>query len=290
MVQNESNHVGIFHFNYRRCIMTASSYRIGILSLATLAACSTVERPHEESHETHWDYAELGPRVWGTLNPEFSICGTGQLQSPIDIGTAAPGDLPGIRASFRAAELHIVHHEHRADIVNTGHSIQVNYPESDTLFIGDESYALIQYHFHSPSEHQVSGRSFPAEVHFVHQAQDGRLAVIGVLVEEGEANPAYDPIWQNLPPEKNHPIHLEHVTVDVDALLPPETNSVRYQGSLTTPPCKEGVEWIVMTTPVTMSSTQLTSLRSLLSGNNRPIQGAFNRAVILDRIPELGSR
>lgn len=270
--------------------MPTSKCWIGSPLLALLAACSTTDRPHDESHETHWNYTELGPELWATLDPEFATCGAGKLQSPIDIGSAIPGNATSIQASFRPAELHIVHHEHRADIVNTGHSIQVDYPESDTLVIGDERYALLQYHFHSPGEHQVSGRGFPAEVHFVHRSQNGRLAVIGVLVEEGAANTAYDPVLQNLPTEKNHPIHLDHVMIDVDALLPAETSSVRYLGSLTTPPCSETVEWIVMTTPATMSSSQLAALGSLLSGNARPVQAAFDRPVILDRIPELGAR
>lgn len=256
-----------------------------------LVACGGPESspPHEATadHEIHWDYAQLGPADWATLSSEFAACGVGERQSPIDIGDAVPAPVPALSATFRPAELHIVHHEHRADIINTGHSVQVNYPESDTLVIGDERFELLQYHFHTPSEHRVAGREFPAEVHFVHRAADGRLAVIGVLIEEGEANPAYEPVWQNLPSEKGREIHLEHVTVDVDALLPRETASVRYVGSLTTPPCSEGVEWIVMTTPVSMSGAQLAALRAVLSGNNRPIQPRHDRPVLRAMVPEL---
>lgn len=265
--------------------------RVAPLALILFAACAEHESSavHEATaaHEIHWDYAELGPADWAALSPEFAVCGAGERQSPIDIGDAVTAPVPALDATFRPVELHIVHHEHRADIINTGHSVQVNYPGSDTLVIGDERFELLQYHFHSPAEHRVAGREFPAEVHFVHRAANGRLAVIGVLIEEGAANPAYDPVWQNLPTEKGREIHLEHVTVDVDALLPRETASVRYVGSLTTPPCSEGVEWIVMTTPVSMSGAQLATLRAVLSGNNRPIQPRHDRPVLRAMVPEL---
>jgi carbonic anhydrase len=177
-----------------------------------------------------------------------------------------------MKTSYVPAQLRIVHHEHVADVVNNGHTIQVNYPAGSTLVLGERSFALAQYHFHSPSEHTLEGRPFPMEMHLVHKSGDGKLAVLGVFIQEGAANPAFAPVWDNLPQEKGVEVHLEHVTVDVDELLPAERKGFRYQGSLTTPPCTEGVEWLVLATPITLSAEQIAAFRALVHGNNRPIQ------------------
>jgi len=256
--------------------------RSSLLTLAAVLACA----PSEDHALPHWDYADLGPGQWGALDPQFATCATGAAQSPIDVRDVVAAPVGALRADFGLAELRIVHNEHVADILNTGHSVQVNYPDGDTLVVGNDRYALLQYHFHSPSEHFLEGRPFPAEVHFVHRAPDGRLAVVGVLIEEGAENPAYAPVWENLPSTKGVEVHLEDVMVDVDALLPVDHASYRYAGSLTTPPCSEGVTWIVMRTPVTLSSTQLAQLRAVLTGNNRPIQPMNGRRVMRDDIAE----
>ena len=134
----------------------------------------------------HWTYdGEKGPRFWGKLDPDFSLCEAGQKQSPIDIEKTAPATLPKLRADFSPAKLQIVHHEHVADEINNGHTIQVNYTEGDTLTIGDTNYELIQFHFHSPSEHTVHGKHYPMEMHFVHKSPSGTLAVVGVFIEQG---------------------------------------------------------------------------------------------------------
>ena len=256
--------------------------RFSLLALAATLACA----PSDDHSLPHWDYHELGPAEWGTLDAQFASCAMGTAQSPIDLRDAVAAPVAALRADFSPAELRIVHHEHVADILNTGHSVQVNYPDGDTLVVGNDRYALLQYHFHSPSEHHLEGRSYPAEVHFVHRAADGRLAVVGVLIEEGEANPAYAPVWENLPPTQGVEVHLEHVMVDVDALLPTDHASYRYVGSLTTPPCSEGVTWIVMRTPVTLSAAQVAQLRAVLAGNNRPVQPINGRRVVRDDIAE----
>ena len=131
-----------------------------------------------------------------------------------------PTSLPKLRADFSPAKLQIVHHEHIADEINDGHTIQINYTEGDTLTIGHTSYELIQFHFHSPSEHTVHGKHYPMEMHFVHKSPSGALAVVGVFIEQGAHNKAFDPIWENLPKQKGVESHFEHVHVDVDNLLP----------------------------------------------------------------------
>jgi carbonic anhydrase len=234
----------------------------------------------------HWDYETDGPAKWASLSPDFAACGAGKHQSPVDLTGAKPAKLTQLLTSFQPAELRVVHHEHMADVVNTGHSIQVNASGTDTVTIGEERFVLLQYHFHSPSEHHVNGRSFPAEMHMVHKAADGKLAVIGVLFEEGAENPALAAIGANLPKTKGEENHLAHVTVDADDLLPSSRTSYRYSGSLTTPPCSEDVTWIVMATPVTISSAQLATLRSVLTANNRPVQPLNDRALALEGVEE----
>ena len=210
----------------------------------------------------HWTYeGEKGPRFWGKLDPIFSVCDKGRNQSPIDIAKTSPATLPKLRSDFSPAKLQIVHHEHIADEINNGHTIQINYTEGDTLTIGDTNYELIQFHFHAPSEHTVHGKHYPMEVHFVHKSPSGALAVVGVFIEQGAHNKAFDPIWANLPTQKGVESHFEHVSVDVDSLLPHSHQSYRYDGSLTTPPCSEVVKWIVMKSPIQLSKEQIQTLR-----------------------------
>jgi carbonic anhydrase len=237
--------------------------------------------------DPHWDYGSHGgPASWGELSPKFSACGDGKSQSPIDIDRTVKADLPSLKAEFKPAQLKIVHHEHMADVINTGHSIQVNYTEGDTLQIGDAQFELLQYHFHSPSEHTVSGKRFPMEMHLVHQSADKKLAVAGVFIEEGEHNAAFDPVWANLPTQKSVETHLEHLTVNVDDLLPKNRSTYRYDGSLTTPPCSEGVKWMVFTSPIQLSANQIGAFRDILKGNSRPVQALNGRTVVTDRVVE----
>ena len=234
-----------------------------------------------------WGYeASEGPSKWGSLSPKWAVCSSGKMQSPIDIEKTAKIDLPELRAEFKPAALKIVHHEHMADVINTGHSIQVNYTEGDTLKVGGEEFQLLQYHFHSPSEHTVGGKHFPIEMHMVHKSANGKLAVVGVFIEEGKHNSAFDPVWSNLPSSKSVQHHLEHVTVDVNQLLPTRKTTYRYDGSLTTPPCSEGVKWIVMTDPVQISAQQINAFRNVMKDNNRPVQPLNARKVVTDRIAE----
>jgi len=269
-----------------------------LVSAATVAACGTPpsEAPQQSATpappaaappaaqaDPHWDYGhEVGPAAWGGLSPKYAMCGEGRSQSPIDITTSTPTALPELRAQYRPASLHIVHHEHKADVVNTGHSIQVNYPEADTLAVGAETFTLVQYHFHSPSEHTVNDEHFPMEMHLVHKSADGKLAVVGVFIEEGAQNAAFDPVWANLPREKGVEQHYEDIEVDVNQLLPARRATYRYDGSLTTPPCSEGVKWFVITTPIQLSASQIGEFREILTGNNRPVQPLNGRIVMVD--------
>ena len=233
--------------------------------------------------EWHYEGAE-GPANWGTISPKFAACGEGRHQSPIDITNATPGDTAELRTTFPPAELHIAHHEHVADGINNGHTIQINYSGAETLNLGGVGYQLTQYHFHSPSEHTVDGKHFPMEMHLVHKAADDKLAVVGVFIAEGAHNKAFDPIWANLPDHAGVETHYSSVKVDVDALLPGTRTSYRYDGSLTTPPCSEGVSWIVMTTPIELASDQVAAFTRLIKDNNRPVQPLNGRTILTDAI------
>jgi carbonic anhydrase len=257
------------------------------------AACASPEaskpEPSAASHpgSPHWDYdGEEGPAFWGRLSPAFSACAAGQRQSPIDIDQASSASLPELRTAFGPAALRVVRHEHVADAVNSGHTIQVDYPQADALTVGEATYELAQYHFHAPSEHTVQGRHSPMEMHLVHKSPTGALAVVGVLIEEGAHNAAFDPVWSNLPRSKGAAVHLEHVKVNVDDLLPRTRTTYRYDGSLTTPPCSEGVKWLVMTTPIQLSAAQIAAFTTLIERNNRPVQARNGRAVVTDQLAE----
>lgn len=236
----------------------------------------------------NWDYETEGPAKWASLAPQFATCAAGQHQSPVDLRGAREASAEDLRTNYKPAQLRVVHHAHMSDVVNTGHSVQVNGDGGDTITIGDERYVLLQYHFHSPGEHTVNGRTFPAELHLVHKAADGRLAVIGVLLEEGAENRAFDTIFAHLPKTKGEEVHLASVTVDADSLLPTARRSWRYDGSLTTPPCSEGVTWIVMQKPMPISAAQLDQLRSVLKPNNRPVQALHDRRIVSEPVQEIG--
>ena len=160
----------------------------------------------------------------------------------------------------------------------------MNYAGADALALGDATFQLAQYHFHAPSEHTTGGDHFPMEMHLVHKAADGALAVVAVFIREGAHNAAFDPIWSNLPSQKGVETHYPAVKVDVDALLPDARTTYRYDGSLTTPPCSEQVKWLVMSTPIELSREQIGTFTNIISGNNRPVQPLNGRTVLTDAV------
>ncbi|MGR3310783.1 MAG: carbonic anhydrase [Candidatus Brocadiales bacterium] len=225
--------------------------------------------------ETHWGYeGEAGPEAWGELSPDFALCSNGMNQSPIDISGAAKKNLTDIVFDYRLTTL---------DILNNGHTIQVNYDKGSSIVIdGTGRYKLKQFHFHAPSEHTVNGKHFAMEMHLVHQSDDGELAVVGVLIEDGIYNWSFIPVWDNLPAGSGEEHHLNNVMVNVKDLLPGNRLYYRYDGSLTTPPCTEGVKWFVLTTPIKLSESQVASFKAIVHNNNRPVQPLNNREVLMD--------
>jgi carbonic anhydrase len=219
----------------------------------------------------HWTYEEAAR--WQELSEEFSACGEGTQQSPIDLTGAVGLDLPNAILDYVAAD---------ATVIDNGHTVQVNVPDAGTLELDGKTYAFAQFHFHAPSEHTVEGDHWPMEWHFVHKAEDGSLAVLGVLVEEGPAWQPFDIIIDSLPFEKNIEDKV-YGQVDIAAFLPELTAAYRYDGSLTTPPCSEGVEWSVLQGTITMSTEQMEAFTSRFSeANNRPVQPINDRELEKD--------
>jgi len=251
-------------------------------SISPKAHLSTIE--HKDG-PAHWSYAEQdGPAKWAALSSDYLTCASGREQSPIDIAATTTVDRVRIARKYKHAELKIIRHEHVADVIDNGHTIQVNYDEGSDLQVGDESYELQQYHFHAPSEHTINGQRFPMEMHLVHQSADGALAVLGVVIEEGKHNPAFEPVWANLPHQPGEQVHLEHLSINVDDLLPKGQDTYRYRGSLTTPPCSEGVAWLVSVDSIALSKQQIEAFTVIFQGNNRPVQSLNARAVFVDRV------
>lgn len=251
--------------------MKLRSLGLVALAVAVLPVPVLAEAPH-----SHWGYdGKDGPRAWATLSAEYAECGRGSRQSPIDLPVAANADIP--RAP--AAEMRVYHHEHALEVSNNGHTVAVSYDDGDQLALGGHVYPLVQYHFHTPSEHTVAGQHFPGELHLVHRAANGRLAVVGVMLESGAHNAAFDAVIGHLPATAGASERVDRVPVDIDALLPASRHAFRYEGSLTTPPCSEGVEWLVMRTPVSIDTHQLNSLTAVLHHNNRDTQALHGRAI-----------
>ena len=230
----------------------------------------------------------IGPTGWGSLDESYEQCVSGSEQSPVDIATTVETLLPRLEFSYPPTPL---------VVENTGHVIEVPMPEEseNTLLIGDGAYRLAQYHFHAPSEHTLDGKSFDAEAHLVHESDDGRLAVVGVFLDE-ELSPSelVDAAITNAPDEAGEEVEVEEEQSIADELLPLEGSSkvvdryVTYTGSLTTPGCGEGVRWIVLNGASGISPASVERLHELIAdfpeydgyeNNNRPTQPLNEREI-----------
>ena len=222
----------------------------------------------------HWGYkGEIGPDHWGTLSPEYSLCGQGAAQSPVDVVTADTLVDEGHPNLIMQC-----HSDVPLNIVNNGHSIQVNSESECTLGIGEETYTLLQLHFHTPSENTVDGTLAAGEMHLVHKSGD-TLAVVGVLFNVGDANPTFQTILDNADTSPGEARQITDVAIDINTLLPSERAFYFFNGSLTTPPCTEGVLWYLMQTPITVSQSQIDRFKSIIGANNRPTQPLNGRIV-----------
>ncbi|HVI50756.1 MAG TPA: carbonic anhydrase family protein [Candidatus Sulfotelmatobacter sp.] len=225
------------------------------------------------AHPPHWDYeGEGGPEKWGQLSSEYGACGLGREQSPINLDQPVSALLKAPALHWQAMPL---------EVVNNGHTIQVNCPKGSSLELDGTAYDLIQYHFHHPSEHTLAGTAFDMEVHFVHRAANGGLAVLGIMITKGEANSTLETVWRILP-EKAGETAKADVQLLPSALIPADSATYRYAGSLTTPPCSEIVSWVVYRKPVTASAEQIAKFAKLFPNNARPVQPLNRRKLLLD--------
>jgi carbonic anhydrase len=218
----------------------------------------------------HWDYGGAhGPAQWGTLKPEFATCANGKRQSPIDITDGIELQLDPVQFDYKPSAFRVI---------DTGHTVQVNLAAGNSIEVMGRRYELVQFHFHRPSEERIAGRAFDMVAHLVHKDLEGRLAVVAVLLERGSALPVVQAVWNNLPLEKGEEL-AARAPLDPNALLPAERRYVTYMGSLTTPPCSEGVLWMVMKQPVQIAPEQIAVFARLYPMNARPIQSASGRLI-----------
>lgn len=220
----------------------------------------------------HWDYSkEHGPSHWGQLSPEFVECVNGHQQSPIDIRSTQKEELPPIRFDYKPSAL---------DIIDNGHTIMINYGPGNFLYVGDKKYELKQFHFHRPSEEKIEGKQYPMSLHLVHADQEGKIAVVAVLLQQGDGNALMHELWQEMPKEKEKDERFDNIQIDADGLVPADHGYYTFDGSLTTPPCSEGVTWYVMKHPVTVSTAEIKKFSKLYRHNARPTQPLYDRVIM----------
>ncbi|MEO8611152.1 MAG: carbonic anhydrase [Chloroflexota bacterium] len=242
----------------------------GLLMFSIASAQTTDPTPAP----AHWTYeGDEGPDAWGNLDANYALCGTGRAQSPIDVSGAEAIGLQDIQFNYQPSAL---------NIFNNGHTIQANYDAGSSIVYNETEYQLIQFHFHHPSEHTIDGKAFDMELHLVHRDANGNLAVVGILLQKGDAdNAALAPVFDHLPAQAGDPQDVG-VKIDASAFLPNSHLFYTYAGSLTTPPCSQGVRWLLLETPVTISDAQFEAFASLFEMNVRPVQPLNNRDLLED--------
>ena len=254
--------------------MSELKIMIGICMIC-MNGCAKSENTPFQAEKVSWGYeAENGPDVWGQLSPEYVLCAEGGRQSPIGLVNPTAAKFPAIVFNYRPTALNIRN--------NNGRTIEVASTEENWVEVEGTRYELLQFHFHAPSEHTMAGKPFDMEMHLVHKNRDGTLAVIGVLIEHGSDHAAFNPLWAHLPSVPGKVKRIGNVTINADDLLPSARHAYRYDGSLTTPPCSEGVKWFVLTTPVELSEVQIAAFEAIVHDNNRPIQPLNGRELLVD--------
>lgn len=242
-------------------------FRLGVMCILLVAVFTNAQQT-----PPHWEYqGKDGPKNWGKLDPAYSNCSTGHTQSPINITGAKKSDLPALVFDYKAVPL---------NIINNGHTIQVNYGPGSSLTVGGKTYTLQQFHFHHPSEEHVNGHGFDMVAHLVHSDGEGHFAVVAVLLQRGNASAFIDAVWKNIPNEQEKTVDVPSVKLNVKDLLPANHGYYTFAGSLTTPPCSEGVTWFVFKTPASLSASQLAEFAKLYPRDSRPIQPINGREIL----------
>lgn len=242
-------------------------------ALAIAAALPFAAIAADHAHAPHWSYeGNTGPAKWAELEEANKTCAIGGTQSPIDIPSAKAGKskLGQIAFSYKPTPL---------KILDNGHTIQVNVAPGSSIKVGGQTYNLLQFHFHRPSEEKIDGKPYELVAHLVHKSAEGKLAVVGVLFEQGAEDPLLKTLWANLPAQQGKEIPVAGVTINPADMLPAKRSYYNFSGSLTTPPCSEGVNWFVLRTPEKASKAQIERFAAIYSMNARPVQPLNGRAI-----------
>ena len=224
--------------------------------------------------KTPWSYEGAnGPEHWGDLDPAYAACNVGKEQSPVDIRNVKKAKLPPIRFEYKSGPLNIINNGFTA--------VRVNYApgNGNFLFVGDQRYELTQFHFHHPSEESIQGKPSDMVAHLMHQSSDGKIAGVAVFLQAGSANSTVRQLWEHMPHTPGKEEVIAGVEVNPTGLLPRDTSYYMYMGSLTAPPCTEGVTWFVLKTPVDISAEQIGAFAALYPHDVRPIQPLNGRIV-----------
>ena len=237
--------------------------------LTTIGTTRAPAQDHGAAHHWGYDGAE-GPSHWGDLESEFALCKNGRQQSPVDIRNSEKTDLPTLQFDYKPSPLHII---------DNGHTIMVNYAPGSFLGVGNKRYELKQFHFHRPSEEEVHGTRSEMVVHLVHADQEGNLAVVAVLLKKGADNPLVRELWNHLPERKGKEGIFEKVNVDLTSLISTDGGYYTFSGSLTTPPCSEGVTWFVLKHSATVTADEIEQFGKRYEHNARPIQPLNERVI-----------
>jgi carbonic anhydrase len=252
---------------------TVAAASHGRVSAAIRNGHAAPEAHGAKGHDPHWSYeGEYGPENWARVKPEFNVCAIGKRQSPVHIQET--GTLQG-----PAEPLVFDYRPSGGTVVNNGHTIQVDLEPGNTLSVRGSTYQLLQFHFHHPSEEKVNHKGFSMVAHLVHKNFEGQLAVVAVLIDPGAANDMIHKVWTHMPLDSGDRVRLPPGLIDVRALLPADQRYYQFIGSLTTPPCTEGVLWNVLKSPMTVSREQLRLFAQLFPNNARPVQALNGRVV-----------
>lgn len=248
--------------------LATATLLVAFSSTAPIAAQAADAAPH-------WAYTgHHGASHWAEIDPGFETCASGHAQSPINIRRAVPSDLPALGFDYGTVA---------PSIVNNGHTVQVNVPPGNVLRVGDHRFELLQFHFHTPSEERIAGRAQPMVAHLVHKDEEGHLGVLAVLLRPGPAGSGFDKVLAHLPSHAGETLTVADVQIDLNSLLPQDRRYYDFEGSLTTPPCSEGVHWMVLKQPVDISATHIRAFRQLYAANARPVQPLHDRVVRVSR-------
>lgn len=243
---------------------------IGFISGKTFSfSFSSLTAAITKRNSSEWNYEN--PEQWGDISEEYRACKIGNQQSPIDLDFSVKSELKPVEIHYQDIPLRVI---------NNGHSIQVNNKLDNFIIIDDQKFDLLQFHFHHPSEHTVTGKVYPMELHFVHKNQEGNLAVLAVFLKEGKENKTLKQIWDVMPSEKSPEKYLADLKISPSQLLPTNPDSYRYFGSLTTPPCSEIVNWVIFREALEISPAQCQQFQNIFPFNARHTQ-PINRRFLL---------